>query len=198
MRSADAMHEPTLAAYLARLDAELAGVPAGERRDILLETRSHVVEQVGRVPARRVEEVLAELGAPEAYARQFLGDAEAAPPPADAPHGSTVLFGLAQLTTRGARALPWLLVFGLLYVLAGIALLFVIGELIDPAGTGVFVQPRPDAPPRVLVVISGEEGTGGDVLGRALVPVGLLVAGAVHLGARALLRRLLRSRAHRA
>ena len=202
MSRADVHPDPVLTGYLARLGTALRGLPMGDREEILLETRSHVLEQLGRAPNRRVADVLAELGAPEEYARQFVGDAGwvPAPIPESAPPtgahgnrpGSATLFGLAQLTTRGGRAAPWLLLFGALYVVAGIALLFVIGDLLAPAGTGVFVQPASTAKPRIWVVIAESGAPGKDVLGRAIVPIGLLLAATIHLGARAMLRRILR------
>jgi uncharacterized membrane protein len=47
---------------LARLDAALTALPPGERQEILLETRSHVVEQTRRSPSRSADDVLEELG----------------------------------------------------------------------------------------------------------------------------------------
>jgi uncharacterized membrane protein len=193
---ADPTADAAVASYLARLDAALAAVPPGDRREILLETRSHVVERLGRSPWRGADAVLAELGAPEAYARQFLGDDDGAPAPPAPPappgatQGSATLFALAQLTTRGGRALPWLLLFGALYVVAGVALLFVIGDVFFPTGTGVFVQPPSAASPHVWVVIAEAGAPGADLLGRAIIPIGLLVAAAIHLAARGLLARL--------
>lgn len=178
--------------YLARLDAALAGVPAPERREILLETRSHVVEQTHRTPARAVDDVLAELGAPEVYAGQFLPD-EPTPVRVDDQRGSETLRGLAQLTAAGPRAIPLLLLFAVGYAVAGLVLLFVVAELADPRGTGVFVHPRPAARPLISVLMGGDVG-GRDVLGSAVIPLGLLIVAAVHLALRAVLRVVLRRR----
>jgi hypothetical protein len=190
---AEANHAAELETYLGRLEAALAALPADERREILLETRSHVLERTRRAPTQRLPDLLAELGAPEAYACQFLPDdapaARATPP---GRRGSTTLVGLAELTTRGWRALPLLLVFGAAYALAGIVLLFVLGELVDPIGTGVFVDPRPGGKSRIHVLVSSDGAPGRDVLGRWLLPIGLAIAGAIHLVVRALLRLALR------
>ena len=74
MPDAAASGTPTLESYLSQLDAQLDGLSVDERRDILMETKSHVAERVARFPFPRVEEVLEQLGAPNVYARQFLGD----------------------------------------------------------------------------------------------------------------------------
>ena len=194
MSRADVQTDPVLAVYLARLGAALTGLPEVDREEILLETRSHVLEQLGRAPKRRVADVLAELGAPEEYARQFVAEPEVAlePAPPARPRGSATLFGLAQLTTRGGWAIPWLLLFGALYVVAGISLLFVIGDLLYPTGTGIFVQPPSSPTPHVWVVVAESGAPGIDLLGRAIIPIGLLIAAAIHLAARAMLLRVLR------
>ncbi|HZF66926.1 MAG TPA: hypothetical protein VEZ47_02695 [Gemmatirosa sp.] len=196
--------------YLARVAAALHALPPTEREEILLETRSHVVEQTGRSPARGVEDVLAELGEPQAYAHQFLAEQ---PPeerdardarearvgaPAGAPdlpagtsgharRGSTTLFALAQLTTRGARAMPWITLAGVVYVLIAVVLLFVVAELIDPAGTGIFVRRLAGGKLSISVLVSSEAARGFDVLGDALVPIGLVLAAILHFAMRALL-----------
>jgi hypothetical protein len=191
--------EPALDAYLSALDAALAGVSAAERRDILLETRSHVLERTARAPGRPVGAVLAELGPPDAYARQFLTTA-AAPGDADAhggadtdgsprPRGSATLRALAELTGRGWRAVPLLVAVAVAYGLAGLLLLFVLGEVVDPAATGIFVRDRPGRPAAINVVISGYGNLGRDVLGRALLPLLLLLIAAIHLAVLAVVRR---------
>jgi hypothetical protein len=201
MSRADVQADPDLTVYLTRLGAALGGLPPADREEILLETRSHVLEQLGRSPNRRVADVLGELGAPEGYARQFLAEVGAMPGPTLEPApptvtaggrpGSATLFGLAQLTTRGGRAIPWLLLFGALYVLAGVALLFVIGDLLYPTGTGVFVQPPSSPKPHIWVVVAESGAPGIDLLGRAIIPIGLLIVAAIHLAARAMLLRVL-------
>ena len=193
MPGAEANHAAELETYLGRLEAALAALPAEERREILLETRSHVLERARRAPARALPDLLAELGPPEAYARQFLPDET--PPGQATPRarrGSTTLAGLAELTTRGWRGLPLLLVFGAAYALAGIVLLFVLGELVDPIGTGVFVDPRPDGTSRIHVLVSSDGAPGRDVLGRWLLPIALAITGVIHLVVRASLRLALR------
>ena len=47
MHAPDTSRAPALDAYLARFEAALGALPAGERADILLETRSHVAERHG-------------------------------------------------------------------------------------------------------------------------------------------------------
>jgi hypothetical protein len=56
--------------WLERLEAALATLPAGERDDILKETRSHLAARIdsGRTP----DEVLAGFGPAEGYARTLL------------------------------------------------------------------------------------------------------------------------------
>lgn len=180
-----------LEAYLARLRAELAGVPAAERQEILLETRSHVLERTGRPPARGVDEVLAELGPPAEYARQFLPEVEAAPP-----HRPGTLGGLAWLATGRWTALPLLFAVVLAYGVAAFTFLFAVSKLLEPNATGVYTS---DAQGRrgLMIVWSDPTHGGHEVLGMWLVPLALLVSLAIHLLMSTLLRRFFRAESRR-
>jgi len=181
---------PALNAYLARLQAELAALPAEDRREILLETRSHVLERTGRSPGRGVDDVLAELGTPQAYARQFLPEEQipAAPPV----RGPGALGGLARLATGRWTALPLLMAVVFAYSIA--ALVFFIGmvKLFDPRATGIYTS---DAHGRTgfMIVLSNPHHGGHEVLGMWLIPIALLIALAIHLLMSALLKRVLRA-----
>jgi hypothetical protein len=149
-----------------------------------------------------VDAVLAELGAPDVYARQFLPEDEPAVPALSAAavgeRGSVTLRGLAELTARSWRGLPLLLLCGGAYAVAALVLCFVVVELVDPANTGVFVAGPGDARRFFLVVVSGEHPGGRDVLGSMLIPLGLGVVVVLHLAVRAILRRTFRRAADRA
>jgi hypothetical protein len=193
------MHSAALEDYLARLEAALAAVPAAERREILLETRSHVLEQASRSPARGVAAVLAELGPPESYARQFVGDephattapAPPAPTPRDASASST-LHGLARLGAGGWRRLPMLLLVLTGYGIAGLGVLLLISEIVDPPGTGFVIRDMPNGMRHIGFALSDTLAPGDDVFGAWFAPLLVLLIAAIHLGIRALLRRELR------
>jgi hypothetical protein len=174
-----------LDAYLARLDASLAELPAEERRDILLETRSHVLEQSGRAPCRCVDEVLAELGPAERYARQFLpGSATPGPRPGV----------ISRLAGQRWMGLVLMLPLVAAYSVAGFAVLLAINKMVEPANTGVWLH-HPGEPFRLELVISDPDARPGrEALGLWLVPLMLALALGVHLAVRAVLRRFLRPR----
>ena len=63
------MHAPdrtatskTLETYLTRLDSALGDLSSEDRREILLETRSHVTERAQRDSSLTIEEILDDLG----------------------------------------------------------------------------------------------------------------------------------------
>jgi uncharacterized membrane protein len=202
--------DPALERYLTHVAAALHAIPPAEREEILLETRSHVVEQARRTPSGRAEGVLARLGAPEHYARQFLAESVAEAPPADAPPrarargrgtGSVTLRGFAALAS-GAAGWWWrgpLLALVLAaYGVAGCAFLLLCAELTDPPGTGVFVRPNGDGNYSIAVLLSDPAPPGTtDLLGGWLAPLLLTAIAAVVFGVRALLRRVLRDDAPR-
>lgn len=177
----------TLDAYLRRLDSALARVPAAERREILLETRSHVVEQARRAPARSVADVLADLGEPEAYAHRFMD--EEAPPP---PRGPVALRGIGRLATGGWRSLPALLLVLAGYAVVALALLLAVVKLVSPDSIGVWVLEVEGVRRSRFAGVTTEPQAGREVLGLTLVALLLLVAGAIHFSLSALLRRVLR------
>ncbi|HET7456644.1 MAG TPA: hypothetical protein VFJ74_03250 [Gemmatimonadaceae bacterium] len=215
MTGNDATRRPpsaaALEAYLERLDAALAGAPASERREILLETRSHVLERTERSPERTVAEVLAELGTPTEYARQFLADdlvessttaASGARPTASAavddagaaPTHDGVLLGLARLATGRWTRLPIFVSVVGAYAVAVFTFVLALGKLAEPHATGLFVR-TVGSHRYVAIVWSDPYAQGRDVLGYWLVPLALLVSLAIHLAASALFRRLLRGAA---
>jgi len=165
-------------------------VPAEERREILLETRSHVLERTARAPAP-VEAVLAELGPPEAYARQFLADAE---PPADAAPATPapdVVQGFARLATGRWTALPLLLVVVTGYAFALLLFLLAVSKLLEPDTTGLYLSDARGRP--AFLIVWSDPGFGGrEVLGHLFAPLALAIAAALHLLLRALLRRVAR------
>lgn len=68
-----AMKDERMESYLARLDAALQRVPAGEREDIVREIRAHILDSAnGSVdPGTAVERVLRLLGTPEELAGRY-------------------------------------------------------------------------------------------------------------------------------
>jgi hypothetical protein len=194
MKGTEVRGTAALDTYLARLDAALAPLPAAERRDILLETRSHVAERTRRDPAGSVEAVLAELGPPEAYARQFLPEPDVPRPvsperPSAPP--SDALRAIARLATGGWTRLPLLFVVALAYGVAGFSLLLALWKLVEPDATGIWVH-QAGQRRSVQLMVSDPNRPGREVLGYWLVPIALGITAAIHLVMSALLRRLLR------
>jgi hypothetical protein len=171
--------------YLARLEAALASAPPAERREILLETQSHVLDRARRSPWERVEDVLAELGAPEAYARQFLPDA-AAPAPDNA------LRAIARLAGGGWASLPALFAVATAYAVAVLALFMAAWEMRQPDTVGLWIGTGTEGR-RILLGSNLSGWNMREVLGGSLVPLALLVAATIHLAVSALLQRMLRA-----
>lgn len=174
--------------YLSRLEAELAAVPAPDRREILLETRSHVLERTSRSPSRSVEDILAELGPPEDYARQFLAEPE---PRRTARPGA--LRGIARLATGRWTTLPLFFVVIGAYAVAALAFAIGVWKLIEPNGTGLLINDFGGGRRSVHLVVSDPRQQGREVLGYWLVPIALGISVGIHLAMSALLRRVLRS-----
>jgi hypothetical protein len=180
-----------LDAYLAKLDAALATLPADERREILLETKSHVVERARRNPAS-LNAVLAELGEPDSYARQFLAE-ESAGEPAQ-PSGA--LAGVARLATGGWKSLPLLFVVAGAYSVAVLRVLLALGKILEPNATGLFVSDG-RAWRGVEFAISDPRHGGRDVLGYWFVAITLAIAALIHFVVSAFLKRLFRQPSRR-
>ncbi len=202
-------HSPeALGAYLEVLSAALASLPADERREILLETRSHVAERhARRLRASSasttdsdgaVAAVLAELGPAEAYAARFLG--ESLPPemsptavgaPAPVPVDPRVVARLAGVHAAGWRAVPTLTAVVLAYAVAAVWLIIAVAKPFAPETTGLFVEPDGRGGINVDFVFNSAPHRGHrEVLGWWLLPLAPLVAWAAHRGAGALLGRM--------
>ena len=183
-----------LDAFLARFASALASLSPADREDILLETRSHVTERARQRADGSIDAVLAELGSPEEYARRFLDEAAALPPspapPAAARSGT--LAGLARLATGPLATLPVLALVLAGYGVALLALLLVVGKLLEPRATGLDVVLEGRERHVWLAWSDPSFHVQHDVLGMAIVPLGLALAVALHLVMRAVLRRFVR------
>ncbi|MFN2566744.1 MAG: hypothetical protein ABR499_17240 [Gemmatimonadaceae bacterium] len=188
MRKTEAGQSPALDRYLVRLEAELRNVPPADRREILLETRSHVLERTSRAPSRSVKEVLAELGPAEEYARQFLPDSE--PQQTDRPG---VLRGIAYLATGRWTTLPLFFVVIGAYAVAALAFAIGVWKLVEPNATGLWITDLGGGRRSVGLVVSDPNQKGREVLGYWLVPLALGISVTIHLAMSALLRRVLRT-----
>jgi hypothetical protein len=170
-----------------RLDSALARLPAAQRREILLETQSHVADQARRSPMLSVPEILHELGAPDEYARTFLVDGNPAPT-----RKLGALHGLARLATGPWTGIPLLLFVVFCYSVGVLALLIALAELLEPETTGLFVHRLPVGRDISFVVSGPVDPTRGpDLLGAWLIPMGVGLALLIHLAMSALLRRVL-------
>lgn len=190
-----------LESYLARLDAALIGVPDADRREILLETRSHVADRVRGLSSRDVEDVLAELGPPEVYARQFLAS-DATPaltPSAPAPTTTppTTLGDLAQLATGRWTSLPLLFVVVSAYAIAVLALVLAVSKVLEPESLGLWIAQAPSGRSRYFFGVTDRAQEGREVLGYWVIAPLLLIAAAIHLGVSRVLKRAVRRTAPR-
>jgi hypothetical protein len=183
----DTSASTALQEYLNRLDAALARLSETERREILLETRSHVAEQARRSPMLSVPEILRELGEPEDYARTFIAGGD---PPAPGRLGA--LHGIARLATGSWTALPLLLFVLCCYSVAVFMLFVVFLEILEPATTGLWVEQTATGR-NVDFTLSGPltPGRGPDVLGAWLIVIALSTAAIIHIAMSALLRRVM-------
>jgi hypothetical protein len=185
MHGSESRTSSALDQYLDRLDSALTGVPPHERNDILREMRSHVIERTRRAPFPDVEQVLSELGPPAAYARQFLPETELVPTTSRA-----VLPQVAQLVGGGWRTLPLLLVVLTSYAVGIVAFAIALWKLIEPDGTGLWINELGSGRRSISLMISDPRQEGREVLGYWLVPIGMGIAVLVHLGMSALLKRV--------
>jgi hypothetical protein len=192
MNRTEAGESPGLDRYLARLEAELRNVPLADREEILLETRSHVLERTSRSPSRSVEDVLSELGPPDAYARRFFPEAD--PEPVGRP---VVLGGIARLATGPWMTIPLFVVVIGAYAVATAAFLIAVWKLVEPNATGLWITELEGGRRSAQLIVSDPHQKGREILGYWLVPLGLGVAGAIHLAMSALLRRMYRGDARR-
>jgi uncharacterized membrane protein len=166
--------------YLRRLDAELRFLPAAERREIVLEARSHILERCASAVGG-AGMVLQDLGKPEQYARQFMpaGSEELRP-----------LMVLARLNERPLVGLPIIGVIAVLYAVAVLALLVAVLKLLNPGGVGLWIEQVNGARHFAFRVSPTEPGRPGEVLGLWLVALGLGISTLIHFSVMTALRRL--------
>jgi uncharacterized membrane protein len=183
----DTIASAVLQQYLTRLDAALTRLSEAERREILLETRSHVAEQARRSPMLSVPEILAELGEPESYARTFLPEQDASPP-----RRLGALHGIARLATGSWTALPLLLFVVCCYSAAVLMLFIAVAKIQEPEATGFFIEHTATGRD-VFFGVSDPRAAdkGQDLLGLWIIPITLSIATIIHLAMAALLRRFL-------
>lgn len=172
-----------LEAYLVRLDAALRALPAEEREEIVLETRSHILDSLRLAGDRAV--VFTELGPPELYARSFL-DALDEPESnvVRTPRAPTLLLRLAA---GGAGAFIALNLMVAAYGLALVLLLLAGLKLLHPERVGVWIDPTTRS---YSVALTGSSGApaGSEVLGWWLVPITLTLAALLYVATTRLTR----------
>ena len=171
--------------YLRTLERELAPLPAEERRDIVAETRSHILDRMTARPDAGMHDVLNELGDPARHARRFTGVPEDAPGPVRT---------MVRLAARGFSAFAALNALVAAYGVALLLLALAVAKVVVPERVGLFIDP--EGRTVTFGVVAGDA-AGHDVLGWWLLPLALLAAAAVYAGTTALLRRILRWRRER-
>ncbi len=170
--------------FLSRLERYLSPLPEAERRDIVAEIRSHLVDRA----AQGATDLVGPFGTPESYAAAFLQERELAGALAG---GSSWAIGRALVS--GARKIGWwyvVAVLGMLHLYgAGFVLLAALKPFF-PSNVGMFVGEGLTIGIRSAQDLSGWR----EVLGWWAIP-GFLVPGVLVLwGANATLRALARWR----
>lgn len=149
--------------WLRRLKWALAKVPSPEREDIVAEARAHIEERVAG--GRPVAEVIADFGAPEAYARHFVDEMEAAGALGTQSSGDL----LSVVARRVHRSLvAALAMFGVLVLaLAGFtALSMVWMKITHPVRAGLWISPT-----QQFIGVIDDPSKAHDVLGWWLYPL---------------------------
>jgi len=146
----------TIDVFIARMETALAALDAHERSEIVMETRSHLLE---RTAEGKLDETLQELGEPELYARQFLPEApdSGTQPP------------LSALLIR----------FGVFAVCALLGLLssaISVSKTMNPEEIGLWLSTEGDF--FVLGRFSGSDPAIYDALGPTFLPVFILITAA--------------------
>lgn len=175
-----------LESYLSWLGAELDGLPAAERREILLETRSHVLERTQASDWESVGDVLAGFGSPKEYAQRFLSEKAAAP------RRFSALRHIRRLITAGWRSFPLLVLILAAYAVALFALVVAVWKILSPEDVGLWISYRDGQYEAAFLIFRSwfEGNEGREVLGRSLVVIGLSISVSIHLTISGLLRRL--------
>lgn len=162
---------PAIEAYLRRLARALSSLPEEERREILEETRSHLVERATEIGE---DAAIAALSPAERYARGFLDERMLSAALADG--GPAATFG--ALLRVGSRRLVGAIGLGVtafLFLFAAALAPIAVSELTNPEDTGLFVSNVSDA---FFLGIIGDESREryDEVLGAWLLP-SLFLAG---------------------
>ena len=167
-------------AFLRDLEAHLAPFPEGERRDIVAEIRTHLVDRA----AQGAGDLLAPFGTPEEYAAAFLDERALA----RALSGGTT-WSLGRAVLGGARRLSWW------YAVAALGLVQVAG-----AGLLALSVLKPFLPDRVGLVIGprtftlglrgGAQPPAAELLGWWAIPAFLVLGVGALWSARWMLRAL--------
>lgn len=170
---------PKIIVYLSKLKRALKALPTSERKDILAETRSHLLERLEQgEPA--LDAAFEAMGLPETYARAFLEDFKA-----DAPvrKSGPVMFWQTLLTVRSGLLgiIASGVFFGLFYQTLAIAAMAPI-DLIKPEIVGLWMGKHDNGLPYLFFGISpyfAEQGA-HEVLGYWVIPIALLIAAALY------------------
>jgi hypothetical protein len=180
----DRTSSPAVEKYLSSLESALGELPANERHEIALETRSHIAERLQRNPDLSVEAIVTELGDPREYARGFLhGDTNTAE--------AGTITRVAAIATGGLRSLPLLMIVAFAYGIATVLMLLAFAKLLEPNATGLYISTA-GGHRNVDFVISNPNHPGHEVLGYWLVVIPLLITAIIHFLVSRLLRRFVR------
>lgn len=125
--------------YLRKLGWGLAALDGRERDEIVAETRAHVLEKIER--GASAEDVLAEFGPPERYARAFLDERELAGALSSQRSGD-LLGAVMRRVTRSAVALVAFVVIVVVSLAAFAALVLVYEKIVDPVHAGLWWSDR--------------------------------------------------------
>lgn len=184
--------DPKIEEYLKHFRWALSSLPAEDRTEIVEETRFHFVESVQAAHGQMtIDEITAELGPPDEYARRFLQNYEITVALAS---GSAwqMLRRSSPFLGRGVRVSCTLVSLLILYGIAMCLLVVALMKPLFPEHVGFWTSSETS-----LFALGYIEDFGRtdrvEHLGYWIVPLGVAFATLTFLGATALLRRFLRS-----
>jgi hypothetical protein len=169
---------PKLAAFTRRLRWALAAIPEADRESIVAEMRSHVLDRIDA--GASVDDVLAALGAPDEYAREFRESYAVA----SALSSRRTPPMLHALVLRAAGSLSAVLAFFVIVIAWASALLVAYAALLkisDPTHVGLWRGER-----FFFIGIIDDPTAGQELLGPWIMPLALVCVIAAWLVTRSL------------
>lgn len=172
---ASAEDQKAIEAYLAALRKQLRELLDEDVKDIVEEIRAHILDKTSTDPSTdSVSSTLAALGTPEELAERYrteelLKRAQLSRSPA------FILRSMLRWTTLSFIGLIVFLVSIVGYCAGGFLFLIATLKLVWPRGTGLWKTVNPDGSWGLGLGFSNQPGTGQDLLGWWLLPIGFIL-----------------------